>query len=93
MVIMLNSWLKATNLKGKTYDEYVGIKAVKKISIKHWNKRVQKVISVLKIVFNYDTLYIGGGNAAKINFSLDSNIKIETNIDGIHGGAKLWMKT
>ena len=76
--------------KSKTYDDHIGEKALKKIGDKKWNKRLQKIIAILKVVFNYDTLYIGGGNAARINFTLDKNIKIVNNEDGIHGGAKLW---
>ena len=44
----------------------------------------------MKTVFNYDHLYIGGGNSRKINFPLDSNITLVSNEDGIKGGAKLW---
>jgi polyphosphate glucokinase len=44
----------------------------------------------LKTVFNYDHLYIGGGNSRKINFALDDNITLVSNEDGIKGGAKLW---
>lgn len=51
-----------------------------------------KVIGILKTVFNYDHLYIGGGNAKLINFKLDSNISIVNNKDGIKGGPKLWSK-
>jgi polyphosphate glucokinase len=76
--------------KKQTYDDYIGEKALKKVGTEKWNERLQKIIGILKVVFNYDTLYIGGGNAAKINFKLDKNIKIVNNEDGIHGGAKLW---
>lgn len=76
--------------KSKTYDEYVGEKALEKEGEEKWNKRVKQVIGILKTVFNYDTLYIGGGNARKINFKLDDNIKLTSNRDGIKGGARLW---
>ncbi|HET6721816.1 MAG TPA: ROK family protein [Chitinophagaceae bacterium] len=77
--------------RNKTYDDYVGDKALKKTGIKKWNKRMKKVLDVLKTVFNYDRLYIGGGNSGKLNFKLDENIKIITNKDGIKGGARLWQ--
>jgi polyphosphate glucokinase len=48
-------------------------------------------VNILKTVFNYDRLYIGGGNAGKLNLKLDDNIEIITNKDGIKGGAKLWQ--
>lgn len=74
----------------KDYDTYLGDAAFEQKGIKKWNKRVSKVIHILKVVFNYDRLYIGGGNAEKINFKLDDNIIIVNNVDGIHGGAALW---
>jgi polyphosphate glucokinase len=77
--------------KSATYDQYIGDKALDKLGDKKWNKRVQHIIKVLKTVFNYDTLYIGGGNSRKINFKLDKNIKVITNQDGIKGGARLWV--
>ncbi|ANI89475.1 chromosome partitioning protein ParA [Arachidicoccus ginsenosidimutans] len=80
-------------IKGKKdYDAFIGEKALKKLGKKKWNKNLQFILSVLKTVFNYDTLYLGGGNAEKINFKLDDNIKVVTNIEGIDGGAKLWKQ-
>lgn len=76
--------------KKETYDEYIGEKALEKEGKKKWNKRMEKVFEVLKTVFNYDTLYIGGGNADKLTFQLDENMKIVTNEDGIKGGSRLW---
>ena len=51
---------------------------------------MKKIIKILKVVFNYDRLYISGGSAREINFKLDDNIIIVGNMDGIKGGAKLW---
>ncbi|HEX5168107.1 MAG TPA: ROK family protein [Cyclobacteriaceae bacterium] len=76
--------------KKHTYDTYVGDDALEGEGKDKWNKRMKKVIGILKTVFNYDHLYIGGGNASKINFELDENIEIITNKEGIKGGARLW---
>lgn len=76
--------------KRKTYDEYIGDKALINIGGERWNKRMERVLDVLKTVFNYDRLYIGGGNAKKLTIKLDENIKIVTNRDAIDGGVKLW---
>lgn len=76
--------------KSKDYDQYIGEKVMLEIGDKKWNKRIKRVIEILKTVFNYDHLYIGGGNAKKIDFDLDSNITIVSNKDGIKGGARLW---
>ncbi len=77
--------------KKNTYDTYVGKIALETIGEEKWNKRVKKVLNTLKTVFNYDHLYIGGGNADKITFLLDDNTTIVSNKDGIKGGARLWQ--
>lgn len=76
----------------KTYDQFIGNNAMEDIGPEKWNKRVAKVLSVLKTVFNYDHLFISGGNAKRITIHLDTNITLVTNLDGIKGGAKLWWR-
>ena len=76
--------------KKKTYNDYIGEDALVKIGKKKWNKRMKRVLRVLKTVFNYDHLYISGGNAELLTFELDANISIEDNKDGIKGGAIAW---
>jgi len=76
--------------KDEDYDDYIGNKAFEKIGSERWNKRLKKVIETYKTVFNYDFLYIGGGNSKQIDLKLDTNIRLVTNRDGIKGGAKLW---
>ncbi len=77
--------------EGITYDNYIGERALEKEGKEKWNKRMKKVFKILKTVFNYDTLYIGGGNSDELTFKLDKNMKIVTNADGIKGGARLWL--
>ena len=76
--------------KGRDYDEYVGSKALEKEGKEKWNKRVAKVLSVIKVVFNYDRLYLGGGGVKSLTIVLEENIHLFNNQDGIKGGAKLW---
>lgn len=78
--------------KERDYDQYIGEKALEEVGIERWNKRIKKVIDILKTVINYDHLYISGGNSKKITFETDGNITRVSNIDGIKGGAKLWQK-
>lgn len=77
--------------KNYTYDTFIGESALEAVGKKKWNKRMENVLKDLKTVFNYDYLYIGGGNSKKLTFELDSNIKIVSNEDGIKGGARLWL--
>lgn len=76
--------------KTKDYDDYIGNKAFDRIGKKEWNERLKRIIEIYKTVFNYDQLYIGGGNSKEITFELDHNIQLVSNKDGIKGGAKLW---
>jgi len=78
--------------KDKDYDQQVGDKARKKIGKKAWNRRVEHAIATLRVLTNFDKLYIGGGNASKINFKLGPDVKIISNDCGIKGGAWLWRK-
>ena len=78
--------------KGRDYDEYIGQKALDECGKEKWNKRMMKVLAVVKTVFNYDHLYLGGGNASKLKFPLDENISLVSNIEGIKGGARLWKE-
>ncbi|WP_113652562.1 ROK family protein [Pedobacter namyangjuensis] len=77
--------------KTEDYDDFIGDRGFHKVGKKDWNKRLQYIIEIYKTVFNYDKLYIGGGNSNEINFALDKNIKLVSNKDGIKGGAKLWL--
>lgn len=79
--------------KSLTYDEYVGDAALKDVGKKKWNRRVLKVIAVLRTLLNYDKLHIGGGNARNIAFKLPKNVDRVSNDEGIIGGVKLWDDT
>jgi polyphosphate glucokinase len=77
--------------KDQTYDQYVGEEALDNKGLDKWNERMKKILAILKTVFNYDTLYIGGGNSKKLSFKLEPNMKIFSNKEGIKGGARLWQ--
>jgi polyphosphate glucokinase len=76
----------------KTYEEYIGNAARKKKGRKAWNKRVAKVIDILREVVRFDHLYLGGGNAKDITFPLPPDVTIVPNTDGLTGGIRLWQK-
>ncbi|HEX6440718.1 MAG TPA: ROK family protein [Stellaceae bacterium] len=73
-----------------TYDEYVGRAALEKIGKKKWNKRVERIIGILRTVVNFDHLFIGGGNAKAIKFELPPDVSTVPNTDGLLGGIALW---
>jgi len=74
----------------KTYEEYLGIKALKKLGKKRWNELLQEAIAQTAATFNWDHLYLGGGNTHKIDFELPKDVSIVSNEDGLLGGVALW---
>jgi polyphosphate glucokinase len=78
-------------MKGQTYEERVGEAARVEIGNRRWRGRVAKVLAQLDPIFNYRQLYLGGGNAQRIEpSSLPANVKIVSNVAGLLGGHKLW---
>lgn len=78
--------------KGNTYEQQLGNAALEEVGKKKWNDRLSKAIASLENLFNYDTLYIGGGNAKFIAIDLPQNAKIVPNISGLLGGIALWRE-
>ncbi len=67
--------------KGMSYDEYVGNAA---------RKRVKRAIAQIRDLVNFDHLYVGGGNAKRIDFTPGADVTIVPNTAGMAGGAGLW---
>jgi polyphosphate glucokinase len=76
--------------KKMTYEDYLGRRGLDAFGKKHWNKHLQEAIEQTEKLFNWDHLYIGGGNAKKIEFELPQNVRIVSNEAGIFGGVALW---
>ena len=74
----------------RTYDKYIGNAALAHAGLKRWNKRVGRVVGHVHTLTNYDTLYIGGGNAKHISIPLPASVKLVPNAAGLTGGVKLW---
>lgn len=77
--------------KGETYEEQLGRAALKKVGPQIWNTRLLKAIDALSRGFNYDRLYIGGGEVKQIEVVLPDNVIVVSNVLGLVGGIKLWQ--
>jgi polyphosphate glucokinase len=77
----------------KTYEDYLGRRGLDKYGKKQWNKRLQEAIEQTAATFNWDHLYLGGGNTKKIALKLPKNVSIVSNEEGILGGVALWRET
>ena len=76
--------------KDKTYEDLVRDDELERIGKKKWRERVALVFETLAPIFNYDRLYIGGGNAEKIKDPLPPDTERFDNVDGMEGGVALW---
>ncbi len=77
--------------KGRTYEDELGVRALRKKGKKKWNKLLGEALGDLERTFNFDRMYIGGGNAKAITFKLPANVRIVSNEEGLLGGIKLWQ--
>jgi polyphosphate glucokinase len=78
--------------KKHTYEDYLGRRGLDKYGKKIWNKYLQEAIVQIEKLFNYDHLYLGGGNTKKIDFTPGKNVKIVSNEAGLLGGVALWRE-
>ncbi|WAL58070.1 ROK family protein [Thermocoleostomius sinensis] len=76
--------------KNETYEQQLGRATLDRIGKKRWSRRLLKAIDSLSQLFNYDRLYLGGGNAKKLEVELPSNVQIVPNVAGLLGGISLW---
>jgi polyphosphate glucokinase len=77
-------------MKDQTYEDFLGKRGLKKFGSKRWNKLLAKAIKQTSATFNWDRLYLGGGNAKEISYKLADNIRVISNQDGLLGGVALW---
>lgn len=76
--------------KGKTYEQLLGKAALREYGTHQWNKHLLKALLLMDRIFNFDHLYIGGGNAKHVHIDLPKNVEIASNLAGLWGGVKLW---
>ncbi len=78
--------------RDREYEDYLGRRGLDKFGKKRWNKLVQEAIEQTAKLFNWDHLYLGGGNAKKIDFKPGKNIETISNEAGLLGGVALWRE-
>jgi len=74
----------------KTYEDYIGARALEKVGKKAWNKRVLRVLEQIDPIWNPRRIYVGGGNAKYLRLNLPHNVRVTDNVAGLLGGIALW---
>ena len=75
--------------KGKTFEEYVGIRGFQKLGKSKWLEHVFIVINMLRAALVADYVVLGGGNSKKIK-ELPDGVKLGENSNAFLGGFRLW---
>jgi predicted NBD/HSP70 family sugar kinase len=76
---------------GKTYEEYLGLRGLKRLGKKKWRKEVFKTTEKLIGALQADYVVLGGGNAKKLK-KLPPGARMGRNENAILGGFRLWAK-
>lgn len=80
---------------GLSYDNYIGEHERKRLGDALWSRRIGRVVDVLRPVFLWDRLYLGGGNARHITptvlAKLGDEVVIVPNSAALAGGARAWQ--
>ena len=74
---------------GKTYEDYLGVRGLKRLGKKKWRKEVFKVTKKLITALEADYVVLGGGNVKKLK-KLPPGARMGNNENAILGGFRLW---
>jgi hypothetical protein len=75
--------------KGHTYEDYLGIRGLKRLGKKKWRKKVFEVVELLKNSLEADHVVLGGGNS-KLLKELPPGAQLGDNSTAFTGGVRLW---
>jgi polyphosphate glucokinase len=74
---------------GKTYEDYVGVRGLKRLGKKNWRRHVADVVERLKDALEAEYVVLGGGNARNIK-KLPPDTRLGDNRNAFVGGFRLW---
>jgi len=78
--------------KGRTYEDYVGLRGLKRLGKKKWRRHVAAVVQKLKVALEADYVVLGGGNAKLLN-KLPPGAKLGDNNNSFRGGFRMWQRS
>jgi len=72
-----------------TYEDYVGIRGLKRVGKKKWRRYVADVVARLAAALEPEDVVLGGGNVKKLKV-LPPGCRAGDNADAFLGGFRLW---
>ena len=79
-------------LGGRTYEESLGDRELRRIGNGAWNRRLRSAIQTLQQAFSCRLLYLGGGNSRLVSRPLPRRVRVVANIAGLLGSIRLWSR-
>jgi polyphosphate glucokinase len=76
--------------KGKTYEDFVGLKGLKRCGKKKWRRNVLEVVKELRAATLAQYVVLGGGNA-RLMKKLPPYVRLGANDNAFRGGFRLWQ--
>jgi len=74
---------------GRTYEDYVGIRGLKRLGTKKWQQHVDKVVRQLSHALMVEEVVLGGGNVKKLDH-LPPGTRLGNNANAFAGGFRIW---
>jgi polyphosphate glucokinase len=75
--------------KKRTYEDYVGVRALEEFGKSAWRKHVEDVVECLVAALQPDDVVLGGGNA-KLLKKLPPLCRLGDNANAFKGGLRMW---
>jgi polyphosphate glucokinase len=75
--------------KGQTYEDYVGLRGLRRCGKKMWRRHVLKVTQALRQALQVEYIVLGGGNAKKMK-DLPEGTRLGNNGNAFLGGFRMW---
>ncbi|MBX3354164.1 MAG: ROK family protein [Phycisphaeraceae bacterium] len=75
--------------KGRTFEDAVGLRGLKRLGKKAWRRQVARVVGILRAALLPDEVVLGGGNVAHLK-EMPSGCRPGDNANAFIGGFRLW---
>jgi polyphosphate glucokinase len=75
--------------KGRTFEDYVGVRGLERLGKRKWRHFVEDVTARLRAAMVADYVVLGGGNVRKLR-TLPANCRMGDNSKAFAGGFRLW---
>ena len=74
---------------GRTYEDYVGVRGLKRLGNKKWQQHVRKIVRQLRDALIAEEVVLGGGNVKNLA-KLPPGTRLGNNANAFVGGFRIW---